>query len=640
MQKRLIRVLAIRTSDDDGTHKRDVKAKCIEARVNTTTQVFSKANIEFLFDPNNDVLDIRSTLLNRDLTVFDDPAKYTSKDIKPPFNSRMHAIARNDFAQLFPNRLCVFFRYRTSLEYDSNAGHWIEKEEYFGSSGWNAWLVNMGSIGGDNDLAHEIGHYLQIRHPFVEGVKTVSQAAERIRSYVEDQNHPPAEGLNALDGDRVWVLDTPADARGSIFEKVYGVGNKCGPNGTIDIPVNFNNPSLPSEEYILEPDRGLVMSYFKDCDGDKHISEEEALRVRDGLEQGLKHSLISLQSNEISGSVTKRGSANAGGIGAVDMAYIREGRVVTAVRTREKNLKLIVWDISSTGSTITRKGDSEAGEIDYGAGISCCSLGLGLVATSIADSEKNLEVIVWKVTTNGSVERKKSAKAGLITKVASCRLGIEFLATGVQTGNGKLRVIVWHISADGSIERKAQATAGSILDISMCGIDQEHFATHVRQGDGKLKTILWKYSEEGETLTRCNSIKAGNISDVSSSTLSRSTLVSAVRDDSNKLKLIAWQLWPQSDTIERTGSAEAGAISQINSCSMGTDLLATAMRDSANKLRVILWQVAASGDSVVRKGHDSSIEINYVAMCRAGHRTFATACKNKDNNFRIITWKI
>lgn len=640
MLKRFIRVLAIRTFDNDGTHAGNATAAAVKARVDKSTQIFSKANIEFLFDENKDFLDIQSTLLNRDLTVFDAPSKYKSQQTPPPFNSEMHANARNKFAQLFPNRLCVFFRYRTSLKYDSNAGNWIVKHVNYGSSGWSAWLVNMGNIGGDNDLAHEIGHYLQIRHPFVSRVNTVSKASEKIRSYVEDQNHPVAEGLDALDGDIDWVLDTPADAAGSIFEEVYGKGNKCGPNGTINIPVNFNNPSLPSKTYKLEPDRGLVMSYFKDCPGDKHISEEQALRVRDGLEQGLKHSLISLKSSEISGSVIKKGSANAGGIGAVDMAYIREGRVATAVRTREKTLKLIVWDISSTGSTITRKGDSEAGVIDYGTGISCCSLGLDLVATSIGDSAKNLKVIIWKVTKYGSVQRKKSASAGLITKVASCRLGIEFLATGVRMGNGKLRVIIWHVSADGSIERMAQGTAGSIIDISMCGIDQEHFATHVRQGDGNLKTILWKYSQKEKKITRCNSIMAGKINDVSSSALSRNTLVSAVRDGGNNLKLIAWQVWPQCDTVERAGSAKAGAISQISSCSMGSDLLATAMRDSAKKLRVILWQVAASGDSVVRKGTGVSIEITYVAMCRAGHRTFATACKNKDNNFRIITWKI
>ncbi len=640
MIKRKIRVLAINASDNDGTHAGNATAVAVQARLETATQIYSNAKIEFEFDPASDFLSIKNTLLNRSVTIFDDPTQYASESSPPASNTSIHDEARERFAKLFKGRLCVFFRYRNELYYDKDSGHWAERQRSFGSSGWGAWYVNMGSIGDSTSLAHEIGHYLQIRHPFVGGIVTVADAAERIRAYVEDHNHPADEGLNALDGDRTWVLDTPADAAGSIFEDVYGVGNKCGPDGTIDIPVDFNSPNLPSRTYTLAPDRSLIMSYFKDCPGDKSISSQEAIRVRDGLEQGLKHNLISLNARGLSGSITKGASAEAGGIGALDMAYITEGRVVTAVRTREKKLKLISWDINSTGSSITRKGDAQAGVIEHGTGLSCCSLGLGLVSTAVGDSNGNLKVIIWQVANNGQIYRKQSAGAGGILGVASCRVGISWLATGVRMGNGKFRVIIWEVTADGSIERKAFASAGAVGKLSMCAVDSQHFVTHLQDSGGNLKTILWKYDSAANKVVRCDEVQAGKVSKISSTTLNRKTVVSTLQDGGNNLRLIAWNASLSCDQLERAGDAAAGGISAVSACSMGVDLVVAAMRDRENMLRVILYEIGANGELMLRKGTGVSSVINEVKTCRAGHQTFATACKDGNNNFLIVAWKI
>lgn len=111
-----------------------------------------------------------------------------------------------------------FFRYRNELIYDEEQGHWVERQRWYNSSSWRAWYVNMVGLGGDYTLAHEFRHYLQIRHTFVGGIDTVNKAAEKIRAYVEEDGHHVNQGLYALDKDRIWVLDTPADA--SVISKV------------------------------------------------------------------------------------------------------------------------------------------------------------------------------------------------------------------------------------------------------------------------------------------------------------------------------------------------------------------------------------------------------------------------------------
>jgi len=633
MNKYKIRILAIKTADDDGSHAASVSATKLAERIIRATEIFKKANIEFLFDPAVDIMEVKSTLLNRDITLYDDPKKYTSKSEKPPHNSEIHSEARWKLASLFTDRLCIFFSYRTRLKYNETAGYW-EEVGRGGSSGWSALYVNMpGGGGGINDLAHEIGHYLQIRHPFVGGVKTVADAATRIKKYVEEDGYPKSEGLNALDGDRSWVTDTPADAAGSIF--VSEGLDKCGSVGEIPIPVNFTNGI--SKTYVLKPDRSNIMSYFKDCPGDKSISSQQAIRVRDGLDYGLRHDLISLKAREIKGKITRKGSATAGGIGMIDIAYIRAGRVATAVRTREKTLKVIVWDISSNGNTVTRKGAGEAGII---SDISACCMGLGLLATAVRDSNGNLKVIMWQVTSSGNVIRKESGSAGAVSVIATCRIGIEYLATAVRDSKGKLKVIVWHVTAEGGIKRVGDAGAGIISDVSLSSVGHDSVAAHVKDSKGNLKIIVWRWQAKEKKLVRLDSINAGMISALAAENLDRYVQISAVRDSNNNLKVITWHVSSENDVVTRRGDGSAGAISKIACCRMGKDLLVTAVRDSGNNLKVILWEVGASGYHIGRRGSGSAGGVGKITVCPAGSDLFATAIQDRHNNFKVIAWKI
>jgi Terminase large subunit, T4likevirus-type, N-terminal len=240
-----------------------VTASQITSRLATVNQVFAPADVEFVFDETDDFLKINSTLLNRDFTLLEPPNVEGDKwDHEPLVDVESHNAAREELAKQYPHKLVLLFHNRKKLAKDPDTGHWQVVSKGGGSSGWAARYVNMSTSSGANDLAHEIGHYLQIPHPFVSGVETVAEAATRIKDYVEG-GHPKSQGLDALDGDRDWVLDTPADVAGSIFE-AEGL-EVCGDVGEISIPVTFADQS--KKTYTLAPDRSLVMRLLQGLPG-------------------------------------------------------------------------------------------------------------------------------------------------------------------------------------------------------------------------------------------------------------------------------------------------------------------------------------------------------------------------------------
>ncbi len=81
---------------------------------------------------------------------------------------------------------------------------------------------------------------------------------------------------------------------------------------------------------------------------------------------------VTIEINEPPKQVTRLGDSGtqAGATQIIAAASVGPDQVVTAVRTQEGNLKLIVWDISSDGKTVTRLGDSgnQAGVSDQYSG--------------------------------------------------------------------------------------------------------------------------------------------------------------------------------------------------------------------------------------------------------------------------------
>lgn len=653
-QKYAIRVQVIAVSDDDGSNAANITASQFAGQLTTVNQIFSSAAVEFVFDSAADFTKINNTLLNREFTPLDPPNVGGDKwDHEPLIDAQSHHQAREALARLFPGKLAIIYRNRKKIAKEKNqagneTGLWIVATKGGGASSSNAFFVDMSTVSGAKDLAHEIGHYLQLPHTFEEA-NTIADAAGKIKKYVED-GHSENDGLNALDGDRNVVLDTPADCSITIF-KNSGL-DECGNVGTLSIPVTFTDNS--SKMYVLAPDRSLVMSYFKGCAGDKTISPQQARRVRDAIELRVRHDLVSYKPSP-SYSISRRATGTAGEISAFDVALVRFGRIVTAVRDGTGDLRVIAWDIQKSGNEIVRRGSADAGKV---SAVALCSLGMNMVATAVRDGGHELTVILWRVEENGVVTRLQSAPmAGQITDVACCiaryTLNSNSFVTAVRTVSGALKLDAWDVFADGSIKHTTSADAGTINipqqglpipRIAMSNIGAQSVATYVRDASGGLKAILWKY--DGASLMRLGSsdLEESPVGAISACGLARDRAMAAVQDADKRLKLVAYRFPGDGRHIEQSGMATARipkSIHDVSVCRMGTEMVATAVRDGANHLSVILWQVTASGEQVrhlTSAGTDETF--HELAMCYTGRKQFATALRDDQSRLKLIVWRL
>ena len=433
---------------------------------------------------------INSTLLNRDFTLLEPPNVGDDKwDHKPLIDEETHKQARVALARQFPRNLVILFHNRKKLKQEEGTGHWYVGTKGGGSSSSNSRLVDMSTSSGANDLAHEVGHYLQLPHSFVDEVETVDDAAAKIKEFVDDGGSKN-DGLNALDGDRHWVLDTPANCQHSDFRQRWP---RCVRQRWQDpIPVTFADNS--TKTYTLAPDRSLVMSYFKGCPGAETISPQQARRVRDGLEMSFRHELISVRSS-FTHKIVGGATGTAGSISEVDIAQVRAGRVATAVRDGSGDLKVIVWDIENIGTEIARRGSGSAGGVGK---IAVCSLGLNMLATAVSDAGNELKVILWRVEEDGDVTRLESASVnGEIKGVAASFVALyNGMATVSWLTDNTLRVDIWRVTPEGTIDHKDSKTTGKVNYLGpACALANGNFVTYLRDSENMLKPILWGYDK-------------------------------------------------------------------------------------------------------------------------------------------------
>jgi hypothetical protein len=238
-------------------------------------------------------------------------------------------------------------------------------------------------------------------------------------------------------------------------------------------------------------------------------------------------------------TVTRLGdSGNQAGVSdIIAVASLSLGRVIAAVRTAVGNLKLICWGIFDGGKTVTRLGDSgnQAGITDF---ISVTSVGSSQVVTAVRTNEKTLKLIVWDVSNNGKTiarlgdtsNQPISIKNTIVTSVGLGRVA----TTTIRTEDGKLKVIVWDISPDGkTVIRLGDSNnqAGATEIIAVASLNSEQLATAVRTEAGSLKVIVWGISPNGKTVTRLgdSGSQAGATDIIAIASLGSDQVATAVR---------------------------------------------------------------------------------------------------------------
>jgi len=163
------------------------------------------------------------------------------------------------------------------------------------------------------------------------------------------------------------------------------------------------------------------------------------------------------------GVPTKKGSASAGSVSEVAIAFVDSSpyRFVTAVKNGSGDLELIQWSASDDGTSVTRLGSASAGSAKH---ISLTALGESLF-TSLCNGSGNLELIAWRAHADGSFKRIETEVAGPVHAVSSCLSfddsGDDFMTTALRNGPGDLELIDWRLTGSGGLTRKSSASAGT-----------------------------------------------------------------------------------------------------------------------------------------------------------------------------------
>jgi hypothetical protein len=202
--------------------------------------------------------------------------------------------------------------------------------------------------------------------------------------------------------------------------------------------------------------------------------------------------LISWNLQSADGAFTRLGdSGNQGnrdaGLNLIALT-VHDNVVVTAVRTREGNLKLISWGISPDGA-ITRLGDSA----NQGGAVR--EIAMAGSVTAVRTREGNLKLINWGISPNGAITRLgDSGDHGPASKIAISRFSASRYVTAVRAGNGSLRLIAFDVNPLGAVTFTGNSRpnqAGAVSEVALVTPPQNRLVTAVRDGAGNLLVINW-----------------------------------------------------------------------------------------------------------------------------------------------------
>jgi hypothetical protein len=265
--------------------------------------------------------------------------------------------------------------------------------------------------------------------------------------------------------------------------------------------------------------------------------------------------LIAYHLNSV-GSFTEVAEYTAGDIYKLEMAELSNpaGYIVTAVRTKSGgNLKLIVWDLQfayNGDASIERLGEAEAGAVSA-LSVSRARNFNG-VFTAVRNSATNLEVIPWKISSDGlTLTKGNEGSSGQIGYDISAAALAQGVAVAVADSEGKLRVKTWEASAAGNITAiRDSLVEGAVTEIDLLStpLSGSNFTAAVRDADGALRLIGLLSNGNGTNLRRAGSSKAGNATLIAAAGVYRSyvgldprdMILTAIRDGGGNLKLITW----------------------------------------------------------------------------------------------------
>lgn len=119
---------------------------------------------------------------------------------------------------------------------------------------------------------------------------------------------------------------------------------------------------------------------------------------------------------------------------------------VAAIRDDNNKLKLIAFRFPADAKSMERGGEADAGEI---GDVEVCTLGTEMVVTGHRRGEgsNRLKVILWQVTKSGSniIRLTDEVADEEFSVLSMCQTSRSQFATAIRDSNGKLKVIAWRV---------------------------------------------------------------------------------------------------------------------------------------------------------------------------------------------------
>lgn len=169
------------------------------------------------------------------------------------------------------------------------------------------------------------------------------------------------------------------------------------------------------------------------------------------------------------GGITRHGDATAEAITDVAIATINDpfDGVVTAARNSAGNLVLTTWEVTAAKQLI-RRDDASAGAISKLA-MSAVRVAFNkeLIVTAVRDGNNNLKLLAWEITSTGQIIPRGDVTGGAITDVAIAADGSHQLVTAVRDSGGNLKLIAWEVSLTGTFEREGEIAAGAATHVAL-----------------------------------------------------------------------------------------------------------------------------------------------------------------------------
>lgn len=180
-----VRLQAVQVSDDDGSRPVRITAQQVKQWVDKANEIYAKASVRLHYDPEADFATLKSSVLNG-MTGDTDP------------NWKREVVVGNRVAAGYTGRLVVYFIYGPGSG-PTGGGFSSADYNFVEMPGFNDTKV----CGYQNSgiLAHEIGHYFGLSHPFAQTFASLPAAELYLTAH---GNNP-----QAFDGD--GLSDTPPD---------------------------------------------------------------------------------------------------------------------------------------------------------------------------------------------------------------------------------------------------------------------------------------------------------------------------------------------------------------------------------------------------------------------------------------------